>query len=182
MKIVPVVLVLALFLVATGCSSMKVYIDYEENVDFESFRTFKFRDAAEESMSGTAPLIHGRLVTSIENTLIEAGLEKVDSGADLFVTYYTSTQQAFRADTTHMGYGYPSRWNRYGYWGGVSSSTTRVSSYDVGTLVIDIWDTEDNILVWRGVANDTVPNSPEKLSTKLDKAIGRMVKQSQEKM
>ena len=101
---------------------------------------------------------------------------------DLFVTYHTSTRQEFRADTTGYGYGYPPRWNRYGYWGGVSSSTTRVSSYDMGTLVIDIWDAEDNILVWRGVAQDTVPSSPEKLTNKLDKAIAKMVKQSQEQM
>ena len=181
MRSLPVLMALAVVVIG-GCSSMKVYIDYEENVDFDSFQTFKFRDSPEESMSGSAPLIHQRLVASIENTLIEAGLEKVESGADLFVTYYTSTQREFRADTTHMGYGYPPRWNRYGYWGGVSSSTTRVSSYDVGTLVIDIWDTEDNILVWRGVASDTVPNSPEKLSAKLDKAIAKMVKQSQDKM
>ncbi|NIQ79423.1 MAG: DUF4136 domain-containing protein, partial [Anaerolineae bacterium] len=91
-------------------------------------------------MSKTAPLIHDRLVASIERALEAAGLEKVESGADLFVTYYTSTRQEFRADTTGFGYGYPPRWNRYGYWGGVSSSTTRVTSYDVGTLVVDIWD------------------------------------------
>lgn len=175
-------LVIAIALVVSGCSSMKVYIDYEENVDFGSFQTFKFRDSETDSLSKSSPLIHERLVSTIVATLESAGLEQVESGADLFVTYYTSTQREFRADTTGYGYGYPPRWNRYGYWGGVSSSTTRVTSYDVGTLVIDIWDTEDNLLVWRGVAIDTVPNSPDKLTAKLDKAIAKMVKQSQERM
>lgn len=171
-----------LFLLA-ACASTKVYIDYEEGVDFNAFKTFKFRDSPDDSMSKTAPLIHERIVRSIETQFQEIGLQKVDSDPDLFVTYYTSTRQEFRADTTHYGYGYPSRWYRYGYYGGsMGSSTTRVTSYDVGTLVIDVWDPDDDELVWRGVAQDTVPSSPEKLSNKIDKAIARMIKQSEEKM
>ena len=135
-------------------------------------------------MSQSSPLIHERLVNSIERQMEAAGLEKVESGADVFVTYYTSTRQEFQANTTHFGYGYPSRWYRYGYYGGPSggTSTTRVSSYDVGTLIIDVWDSEKNLLLWRGVAEDTVPSSPEKLSAKIDKAIEKMVQQSRQRM
>lgn len=171
----------------TGCSSMQVYIDYDRSADFQAYETFMFVDHPEDSMSTVAPLIHDRLVDSISAAFEDAGYQRVEQDGDLMVTYYTSTEQEFRADTTHWGYGYPSPWYRYGYgyggwgWGG-SVGTTQVTSYDVGTLVVDAVDAAEKTLIWRGVASDVVPDSPDKLSKKLDSAIDRMVTESQKKM
>ncbi len=64
----------------------------------------------------------------------------------------------------------------------MAGSTTTVSNYDVGTLVIDAWDANTDTLVWRGIAEDTVPSDPDKVSEKIDKAIARMVDESEARM
>ena len=108
-------------LVVTGCSSMKVYIDYDKSADFDAYETFQFVDHPDESMASSSPLLHDRLVNSIVQTFTDAGFRQVEDGADMMVTYYTSSDTEFRADTTYYGYGYPSPWHSYGYgyggWG-----------------------------------------------------------------
>ena len=51
-----------------------------------------------------------------------------------------------------------------------------MSSYQVGTLVVDIWDAKTEKLVWRGIAAGIViPENPAKLDKKIDKALKKMV-------
>ena len=173
----------------TGCSSMQVYVDYDKEADFDALQTFMFKDSGKESMVGSSPLLHSRLISTIEEQFEAAGLEKVDSNPDIYVTYYTSTKEEFRADTTSFGYGYPSPWHSYGYgyggWGygyGGTTGSTRVTSYDVGTLVVDAWSAETESLLWRGVASDVVEDNPEKASKQLEHAIAKMVAESEKKM
>ena len=42
-------------------------------------------------------------------------------------------------------------------WGGFGEATTYVDNYEVGTLVIDMFDTRSKKLIWRGSASDTLP-------------------------
>ena len=96
-------------------------------------------------------------------------------------------------DPTSMGVGYPSSWGyaSYGGYGGyygryyggayggyAGASTTTVTTYQVGTLVVDIWDAKTETIVWRGIAADiTIPENPAKLEKKIDKALSKMVAQ-----
>jgi hypothetical protein len=141
----------------------------------------------------TDPLLHSKIVTTITGYITESGVTQVDDNPDVYVTYHGSSKEEMTVDTSSMGYGYPGGWgySRYGGYGGyygryyggayggyAGSSTTTVSSYQVGTLVVDIWDAKTDTIVWRGIAAGIViPENPAKLDKKIDKALKKMVAQ-----
>jgi hypothetical protein len=49
-----------------------------------------------------------------------------------------------------------------------------VTSYTVGTLVVDMFDTRSKRAVWSGMAADTIPNTPEKINADIDAAVAKM--------
>ena len=61
-------------------------------------------------------------------------------------------------------------------WGGFGETTTTVDSYKIGTLVLDMYDSRNKQLIWRGTASDTLSNKPDKDEKKLDKTVEKMLK------
>jgi hypothetical protein len=59
-------------------------------------------------------------------------------------------------------------------WGGFGESTTWVDNYEVGTLVVDMFDTRSKKLIWRGSASDTLPENPNKAMKDLEKSTEKM--------
>lgn len=59
-------------------------------------------------------------------------------------------------------------------WGGFGEATTWVDNYEVGTLVIDMFDSRSKQLIWRGSASDTLPDKPDKATKDLDKSVEKM--------
>jgi len=178
------------FLVALGLLAMagpafaqKVYIDYDKNYDYSKVKTFSWQDAS-DSVQGQNPLLHSRIKNGIEHYLSMGGITEVDSDPSIYVTYHTSTKENLSLNTTTFGYGYPGGWyggyyGGYGY-GGMGTSTTSVSTYETGTLVVDAWDAETKELVWRGTAtNITVVDNPDKMQKKVDSALEKIVKKWQ---
>lgn len=181
------ILVLVVFLMAAPAFAQKVFIDYDHEYDFDSIKTFAWANTGETSLEDADPLLHSRLVNGIEYYLAQAGYAENKENPDIYVTYHTSTKEEMSLNTTSFGYGYPGGWGwggyggYYGGWGGgIGTSTTTVSKYEVGTLVVDAWDAETKNLVWRGTAtNITVSDNPQKMEKRIDKALAKIVKQSQ---
>ncbi len=57
---------------------------------------------------------------------------------------------------------------------GMGTATTTVNKFNVGTLVVDIWDAEAHRLVWRGTASDTLSIDPQKNTKKIDQAAKKL--------
>ena len=181
-----VFVVAALLLMAAPAFAQKVYIDYDEDYDFDSPETFTWAKTSETSVEDANPLMHSRIVNAIEHYLTMGQLREVESDPDLYVTYHTSTKENLSLNTTSFGYGYPGGWygggygGYYGGYGGMGSSSTTVSSYETGTLVVDAWDPKTEKLVWRGTAtNMTVADNPDKMMKRIDKALSKIVKKWQ---
>ena len=58
----------------------------------------------------------------------------------------------------------------------MGSSTSRVITYDQGTLIIDIWDADEEKLVWRGTSTDTIVDNTKKMEKRLNKMLDKLVK------
>jgi hypothetical protein len=51
---------------------------------------------------------------------------------------------------------------------------SRVTSYTVGTLVVDMFDARTKRAVWSGTAEDTIPGTPAKINADIDAAVAKM--------
>jgi len=166
---------------AVSAAAMDVHVDYDRSGRFSWYKTFAWIDSDETSLEGHNDLMHSRIKNAIEYYLSQGRLTEVTEDPDLYVTYHAGSQEAVRINTAAMGYGFPGSWTWDPYWfgpggAGVGLSTTSVSTYEQGTLVIDIWDAREKKLVWRGTAIDVFSDDPKKADKLINKAIEKMIK------
>jgi hypothetical protein len=175
MKRITTLLVIALALVALPATAQKIFIDYDDSIDFGALKTFTWVETGAPSLERTDPLLHKYVMDQIIAHVEEAGLTQVESGADFLITYHGESETQVRVDTMSYGYGYGAgwRWGGYGYRGPTTSS---VRTYENGTLIIDAWDGDSKELIWRGTATSTTTDNPKKARKKIDKAIQKIVK------
>ena len=152
--------------------ALTVNVDYDKDADFSNIKTF----AWVEGTYAPNPLVHQRIVNAIKYHLSMSGLTETDENPDVLVTYHGSTKEELSIDTTHFDYYYAggrAGWYRGGSYGSLGSSTT-VTTYTVGTLVVDIWIAESKKLIWRAEASATVTSNAAKNEKKINKAAQKM--------
>ncbi|HYR84213.1 MAG TPA: DUF4136 domain-containing protein [Terriglobia bacterium] len=157
----------ALILLVAGLAiAQKVTTDFDRNTDFSKYRTFMW---IKEPVEAKDPLMRQRLIEGVNAQLTAKGLQLVTADADLGVSANVATQEKRTLNTFYDGFG---RWG----WGMGGNATTTVDTYEVGTLVVDLFDTKTKQVVWRGTATDTVPDKPKKQEEKIEKALQKMFK------
>jgi len=171
-RFAPTIAILALAL--AGCASIPaVQTDHDPAVDFARYQTYSWR----EKPAGGAALTMQRIVTRIDEQLQAKGwrLAPADS-ADIAVAAHVATHQEHRLDTFYDG----PMWNGWGWYGPwawgppMGYQRTRVTNYTVGTLVVDMFDTRTRRAVWSAMAEDTIPNTPQKINADIDAAVAKM--------
>ena len=162
----------ALSLVGAGAFAQDVKVDYDKAADFTKYKTF----AIKLGTSWNNPLSEKRVLAEIQQGLTEKGWTATDEAkADAIVVLHGATEKQKSLNTFYSG-GYGGYGWRGGWGGGMSSSTTTVDEYTVGTLVVDIFDAKTKALVYRGTASDEISNKPEKNAKKLAKASDKLFK------
>ena len=63
-----------------------------------------------------------------------------------------------------------------GGWGGAGMSTSTVSYYTVGTLIVDILDAKTRKAIWHGTAEGTVDNDAQDMKKEFHDAAQKMFK------
>jgi uncharacterized protein DUF4136 len=144
-----------------------VHYDFVQGIDFNKYKTYKLVE-----VGNTHPnqILDGQIQQAIEMQLASKGLAKTDSeNADLYVTYQTAVNEQRQWNAYGMGGG-------WGWGGGMETATS--STIDIGTLVIDFYDTAAKKLIWRGSATKTLDPSknPEKNLERLNKSIAKLLK------
>ena len=163
----------ALSLVGAGAFAQDIKVDYDKAADFTKYKTF----AIKLGTSWNNPLSEKRVLAEIQPGLTEKGWTATtdDAKADAVVVLHGATEKQKSLNTFYSG-GYGGYGWRGGWGGGMSSSTTTVDEYTVGTLVVDIFDAKTKALVYRGTASDEISNKPEKNAKKLAKASDKLFK------
>ena len=167
MKVQRVVLVLTgMMLLAGRSSAQDVKTDYDRNANFGQYKSYSW-----ERVQTADPLVVDRIKSAVNAALAAKGFTEVPSSGDLSVVAMGTTQNQQTLDTFYNNFG--GGWR----WGGIGDATTTTeTSYRVGTLVIDLFDTNTKKLVWRGSASDTLFNKSEKNIDNLDKGVEKMFK------
>jgi hypothetical protein len=160
-------LVLGLLIVTAGSArAQKITTDYNREANFSQYKTFMW---LKQPRTGN-PLVQQRIVDDVNAALEARGLKLVTSDADVGIAVHAATQEERTLNTFYDGFGGGWRWRG----GGFGTATTTVQTYEVGTLVVDVFDAHTKEAVWRGTSEKTLSGNPEKNAANLNKAIDKM--------
>ena len=168
MRIAKILVFLVLATTATIGLAQDVKKDYDRRANFSNYHTFMWI----KEPKPTNPLFKDRIMDAVNAQLEAKGLRLVTGHADLGVSANTATKE--QRTLTSFYDTFPGGWGWHRHWGG--PVTAVVETYEVGTLVVDLFDTETKQVVWWGAASDTISNKPEKNEKHLNEAVEKMFK------
>jgi hypothetical protein len=154
-----------------ACSGIRVQTDYDPKTDFSNMRSYAWfdeRSGVEGDRQDVTSLLDRRVRSAVDAELQRKGIALVDkSAAKSLVSYHLGVETKLDVNTINSGYGY----RGYGRYGGIS--TTTVSEYQEGTLLIDVIDPSSKQLVWRGSGQARIRQSstPEDRKARIDEAV-----------
>ena len=167
----------------SGCGGgISVTSDWDPGVDFTSFNTFVVLDEASGG-AGIDQLTQNRVKASIASHLQAKGMRQVDNqnDADAMVGWQVTTDQRSSFQTVNTGWG-GYGWGRGGWYGGssmgMSTSRTTETRYEVGTLVIAMFDTERDEMMFTATGSKTLSSdnpSPEESQKRIDEAVAKIL-------
>jgi hypothetical protein len=174
MKKTAIVLVISLIVLPVAAAKMQAFVDFDRTADFSAIRTFAYYETLATSVVDDAPPVHEMIKLLIITRLKKSGLEMVaeDENPDVLVTYHTDSNQAMRMNDTLYQYHYSAGW----WWSPLWGSGMDISSYSQGTLIVDVWRPDDQVLIWRGSVIGAVPDnpSPKKAQKTIEKALDKI--------
>lgn len=157
-----------LLLLAVSSFAQDVKYNYVHGTNFASFKTYSWVTAPDQKVPNQ--ILDGQIKQAIDEQLALRGLRKITEGMpDVYLIYQVAVDQQ-------------QQWYSYstggGWWGWGGSSTTTSETINVGTLVLDMYDTSAKKMVWTGQATKQLKpsNDPEKNLKNLKKAMAKLLK------
>jgi len=135
-----------LLLIFNSCTTVRVAIDYDKEVNFNNYSSFAFYKPGIDKAQ-ISDLDKKRILRAIDAELSAKGMNKSET-ADIVVSIFTKERE--RVDVYNRNFGYGWGWNPW--WHG-SYYGSNVSRSTEGSLYIDFIDTKTNELVWQGVGS-----------------------------
>jgi len=145
----------------------EVKTDYDHQTDFGKYGTYSLM-----KVQAGNQLWQDRITRDIDNALQAKGWQKVPSGGDATVTAFGAMHNEETLQTFYDGFGGGWFWRGFG----PETATTTVENTPVGTLTLDIFDSQTKHLIWRGTATNTLSGDPEKNEKKLASTVEDMFK------
>jgi len=178
MKKIALVSIALALLVAGTAVAQDVRYNFDKDTDFSKFKTYKWvpmKDAPKVD-----DLLDKQIKDAIDAELAKKGLTKTDADtADLYIGYQVGIGKEKQFTSYDTGWGYGPGWYGGGWYGGGGGMTTgQTSTIYVGQLAVDMNDSKNHDLVWRGVASKTIDPTakPDKQQKNLAKAVAKLLK------
>ncbi len=183
MKMERLVVTAALTVAVSACAGIKVSSDWDPSVDFSQYQSFAVLDEAPGSAQ-LDQLIRGRIKAAIATTLQAKGMSQVDSpdDADLAVGWQLTTEERSSFQTVSTGWGGYGRYGRAGWYGagaGMATSRTTETRYDVGTLVIALFDETKDQMIFTGTGSKELAATnltPQESQKRINEAVAAILK------
>ena len=144
-------------LLGNVCFGQEVKTDYDRAADFSKYRTYCWRKVQTQDA-----LWVDRIKSAVNSALESKGWTQGDSGCDIAILAIEIIRNQQTLNTYYDNFGGGWRWRGFG---GFGESTTTVDTYKVGSLVVDLFDTQTKTLVWRGSSTDAL--SDKSLSARM---------------
>ncbi|MBU3821785.1 DUF4136 domain-containing protein [Flavobacteriaceae bacterium XHP0103] len=171
---------LALLIVVSSCTSVRVATDYDRSKNFNDYKTFAFFkngiDKAEIS-----DLDKRRILRAIEAELLAKGFTKSEN-PDLLISIFTKSNQRVDVYNNYWGYG-AWGWGGWG-WGGFYGpgwgwgwNQPSVSTSTEGTLFVDLLDANKKELVWQGMGTGYLTRNMDKKEERIREFVSKIMEQ-----
>jgi hypothetical protein len=162
---------IAIATVAATALLAEVKTDYDRTADFSRYKTYSWGKVHTQN-----PLWADRIKAAVASALATKGWAEIESGGDVSIMAMEMTEDHRTLNTYYDSFGGGWGWGRWGrgFGNGFGESTTTEETYTVGTLVVDLFDTNSKKLIWRGAATDTLSDKSDKNIKTLDSDVQRM--------
>jgi hypothetical protein len=148
--------------------AQKVKVGQDQATNFSKFHTYAWT----KGFPAAQERINSRIVADTEQQLASRGLKRVESEADLQVSYSAGVDQEF-------SYG-ASMYVRGPNWGGFWADWGPTSSSGVlkGQILVELVEPSSKQCLWRALVtdniSDSVRNDPDALMKKISKMIEKL--------
>lgn len=168
-----ILLVLFITLITGGCATTAIYTDISRDVDFSQYHTYAWLPPNGDSTATSLfdnEIINEKIMADVNEEMKMRGFKIDADNPDILVLTHTSfekkTKQELEPIYSSYDYYYPDfyyagPWFPYYYTG--YPNITRISGYDLrtieyteGIVAVDIIETADSKLVWRGWVEDKI--------------------------
>lgn len=157
---------------AAAAMAQQVETTVDRTADFSKYRTFTIELATPWGNS----IGEKYLIEELAAAFAAKGWTQDTTGSpDVRILVHGATEEKKQLNSFYSGGGGYGGYYGWG-WGGVGSTTTTVSEYTVGTLVVDIFDSATKGLVWRGVAEAELKKKQNKREKQASKAIEKLLR------
>ncbi|MCM8531363.1 MAG: DUF4136 domain-containing protein [Lentisphaeraceae bacterium] len=143
--------VLAIFTALCSCSTSRVKVNYNDEVDFLDFKTFAWLQPMKKDKKGYVSLGKQSVRKKINDALNLKGLQEVDAAkADVLVTMNVTKKEKIHYSSNPSFYHshYRSRWGYSPYW-------NEPEYYTESTFVLAFVDPKSKQALWEGYAKDS---------------------------
>ena len=152
----------------TGCSAVRLSLDYDPAADISGWRTFAWCIAAWKQTGDYRidnPLLEERIRSAVTAELVSFGYVPLHEGEpDFRVDFKIALSPGFDVDVTPSGavHGRLHRWH-----------TFKVRPFEEQTIVIDIRDALSDRLVWRGAGTWRFRGdlTPEETTSRINRIV-----------
>lgn len=158
MKNKSIIIGLITLFITLNCEAQWGKFNYEKGTDFTVYKTFAWHSGMDGIFDGSKminirnPENIQRIKNAIESKLMEKGFNKVDqSEAGMHLAFHGALERIADIEVTGYAVKAHAEFGRGTYGSHLSEQT-----YDIATLYIDVIDSKNNELVWRGWATDEV--------------------------
>lgn len=159
-----------LLLFAGIASQAQIRIDFDKNVDFTKYKTFRFEPGivirqvgVKDPATEFASKYIGEAITKL---LVTKGLAPSSEHADLVITFLAGAREKTQIQNYTNSYGYYpyTPFYRYGMaaWWGPRWNDFWTRNYEEGTVIFDVYDAKKPELIWRSYAVSAINNYNEK--------------------
>jgi hypothetical protein len=166
-----IILIAISLICVTASFAQQVKTDYDRSIDFNQYKTYSW-----EQVQTQNPLWVDRIKAAVNSALAAKGWTQVEAGGNVSIMAMEMTQNHQTLDTYYDGLGGGWGWGRRfgGFGSGFGDATTTVDTYRVGTLVVDLFDSGNKNLIWRGSLSDVLSDKSSKNIKSLDKGVVKL--------
>jgi hypothetical protein len=161
-------LALLLLLGSIRAFAAQTTTDYDHSANFSQYKIYSWI-----KVQAGDSLWADRIQKDVDALLAAKGWTKVAANGSASISAFETTQDQNTLETFYDGFGGGWGWRGFG---GMGMTTTTTDVTKVGTVVVDIFDSQSKQLIWRGKESADLSGHPDRNAKNLTKNLATLFK------